>query len=55
MYLRGSRLLSWRVKVRTRSDQRARTGSVTFMFVFLGGFRPRFVEASWDEEPFVGA
>src|SRR5438477_6855299 len=34
MYLRGSRLISWRVKVQRHSEKHPRTGIVTFMFVF---------------------
>jgi hypothetical protein len=51
MYLRGSRLVSWRVTIRRRHDRTTRSGVVTFMFERLRWFRPVFVEARWDAGP----
>ena len=50
MYLRGSRLITWRVTVRAQSEPHSRTGLVTFMFGFLGGLSPKYVEVTWDTE-----
>jgi hypothetical protein len=49
-YMWRSREISWRVTIR-QHHMKIRTGMVTFLFVFLGGFRPRFVEARWDTSP----
>jgi hypothetical protein len=49
MYLRGSRLITWRVTVRGHAGQ-VRTGLVTFMFTFPGIRRPTQVDVKWDND-----
>ena len=49
MYLRGSRLITWRVTVRHQFDAQQHIGLVCFMFGFLDIFNPRKVELAWDE------
>ena len=43
-------MITWRVTVRAQSEPHSRTGLVTFMFGFLGGLSPKYVEVTWDTE-----
>ncbi len=48
MYLRGSRIVAWRVAVDDAQGKR-RTGLARFMFLFPGFRDPAEVDVTWDD------